>query len=483
MKSPPEQIRDDEARENDRATSSRKHARKKTKRRREGRSRQAPEGRRLGAPGLALAANVALRLCLVTPFAWSQPHDVNEHVAGRRRASCARSATRSPCSRPRTARADLAAGRRALLDGADAEVIALGPAVPDLAPEPDRRPGRRARANLVARARARAIRRRPRLRAGPAEPLVPRAARRAARSTVATLLLAGAARLPARARRSASGCSARIDALVATSPETAAAAARALPRRLPRSSREGVDTELFRPGREAAADRARVAADRAAARARACCARCDELPGWELVLLRTKPLAGRPTIPRALRGRVHVAHGARRRSAGAAARTRRRSSSPRSTGLARVALEAAAAGAAIAVAAGRARAAGARRAPRSRGSPRTTTLRERKLGDEARAERRGPELRRRRRASSTSSTAALGAAPARRAATATRSPTAPGSSPTCTCTRRWSHDCSIDRSRTCSTTPRRSGSARSRSPTTTSSAARSRRSSSRATAT
>jgi hypothetical protein len=25
---------------------------------------------------------VDLRICLVTPFAWSQPHDVNEHVAG-----------------------------------------------------------------------------------------------------------------------------------------------------------------------------------------------------------------------------------------------------------------------------------------------------------------------------------------------------------------------------------------------------------------
>ena len=23
-----------------------------------------------------------VRICLVTPFAWSQPHDVNEHVAG-----------------------------------------------------------------------------------------------------------------------------------------------------------------------------------------------------------------------------------------------------------------------------------------------------------------------------------------------------------------------------------------------------------------
>ena len=25
---------------------------------------------------------MALRICLVTPFAWSQPHDVNEHVTG-----------------------------------------------------------------------------------------------------------------------------------------------------------------------------------------------------------------------------------------------------------------------------------------------------------------------------------------------------------------------------------------------------------------
>ena len=25
---------------------------------------------------------MGLRVCLVTPFAWSRPHDVNEHVAG-----------------------------------------------------------------------------------------------------------------------------------------------------------------------------------------------------------------------------------------------------------------------------------------------------------------------------------------------------------------------------------------------------------------
>src|SRR5918911_327142 len=71
---------------------------------------------------------MSLRVCLVSPFAWSQPHDVNEHVAGiagglRRLGHHV--TVLAPSSRP----ADLVAGRRALLDGADAEVIALGPAV------------------------------------------------------------------------------------------------------------------------------------------------------------------------------------------------------------------------------------------------------------------------------------------------------------------------------------------------------------------
>src|SRR5881394_4375385 len=70
-----------------------------------------------------------LRICLVTPFAWSQPHDVNEHVAGiadeLRRLGHAVTIL-APSNRAR----DLAAGRRALLDGLQADVVALGPAVP-----------------------------------------------------------------------------------------------------------------------------------------------------------------------------------------------------------------------------------------------------------------------------------------------------------------------------------------------------------------
>jgi len=72
---------------------------------------------------------MARRVALVTPFAWSQPHDVNEHVAGLARELRLRGndvTVLAPSNRAR----ELAAGRRALATGADAELIALGPAVP-----------------------------------------------------------------------------------------------------------------------------------------------------------------------------------------------------------------------------------------------------------------------------------------------------------------------------------------------------------------
>src|SRR3982751_1787977 len=72
---------------------------------------------------------MGLRVCLVTPFAWSRPHDVNEHVdglAGELRALGHEVTVLAPSTRA----ADLVAGRRALLDGVAAEVIALGPAFP-----------------------------------------------------------------------------------------------------------------------------------------------------------------------------------------------------------------------------------------------------------------------------------------------------------------------------------------------------------------
>ena len=72
-----------------------------------------------------------------------------------------------------------------------------------------------------------------------------------------------------------------------------------------------------------------------------------ELPGWDVVLLRTRPLIGRPAIPRDLAGRVHVRTA--RDAAGRAAILNPASIFvPGVEGLRRVTLEAAAAGCAIA---------------------------------------------------------------------------------------------------------------------------------------
>src|SRR5579862_9788552 len=72
---------------------------------------------------------MAYRIALVTPFSWSQPHDVNAHVAGlahELRGRGHRVTVLAPSNRAR----ELAAGRRALVNGLDADVVALGPAVP-----------------------------------------------------------------------------------------------------------------------------------------------------------------------------------------------------------------------------------------------------------------------------------------------------------------------------------------------------------------
>src|ERR1700756_1562934 len=72
---------------------------------------------------------MALRICLVTPFAWSQPHDVNDHVAGVAEALRRRGHEVTVVA-PSARAADLLAGRRALARGERADVIAVGPAVP-----------------------------------------------------------------------------------------------------------------------------------------------------------------------------------------------------------------------------------------------------------------------------------------------------------------------------------------------------------------
>ncbi|HKC21734.1 MAG TPA: glycosyltransferase family 4 protein, partial [Gaiellaceae bacterium] len=227
-----------------------------------------------------------MRLCLVTPFSWSQPHDVNEHVAGvaHELRSLGHSVTILASSNKAK---ELAAGRRALLDGLDADVVALGPAVPI---------SRRSRIGVPVGARANLSLA---LEAGRFdvvhgfEPGLPSlsylALRDASALTVATFL--SPERLsypPGRAQRDR--LLARLDALIATSEETAVAAAVRFPGRYEVIS-EGVDPELFRPGPKR---NVMVVEWRPTERPllRGVLRELAELPDWELVVLRTKPLTG-----------------------------------------------------------------------------------------------------------------------------------------------------------------------------------------------
>jgi glycosyltransferase involved in cell wall biosynthesis len=243
---------------------------------------------------------VALRICLVTPFAWSQPHSVNEHVAGIA-AALRRRGHYVTVLAPSNRATDLRAGRRALARKEDAALIALGPAIPVTRRSQLGIPvGVRANMALaLAEGRFDVVH--------GFEPGLPSLSYLALREThsltVASFLSPERISYPpARSRRER--LLARTDALLATSEETAAAAKERFPGDY-RLLSEGVDTDLFRPRPK----RRLIAAEwrsseRAAARGVIRALR--DLEDWELVLLRTKALAGRPSIPRALRDRVSV---------------------------------------------------------------------------------------------------------------------------------------------------------------------------------
>jgi len=283
---------------------------------------------------------MGLRVCLVTPFAWSRPHDVNEHVAGVAAGLRALGHTVTVLA-PSTRAADLIAGRRALLDGRGEEVIALGPAMPV---------SRRSRIGVPVGVRANlslALARGSYDVVHGFEPGLPSlsylALRDAHALAVATFL--SRERLgypPGRAQRER--LLGRIDALLATSEATAEAANVRLPGDY-RVLSAGVDTELFRPAEKA---NLVVFEWRPGERAlhRAVTRALRQLPGWELVLLRTKPLAGRPTISRSLRGRAHV-RTLRDGPARSSLLNRTAIFVPGFDGLDRVRLEALAAGAAV----------------------------------------------------------------------------------------------------------------------------------------
>jgi predicted metal-dependent phosphoesterase TrpH/glycosyltransferase involved in cell wall biosynthesis len=284
---------------------------------------------------------VGLRICFVTPFAWSQPHEVNAHVAGTA-AALRRLGHEVTVLAPSSRTRDLVDGRRALARGAGAEVIAVGPAIPI---------SRRTSMGVPVGVRAN-------LRLALAsgrydvvhgfEPGVPSLSYVALTSThaltAATFFSPDRLSYPPRRSRR-DRLRTRVDALLATSRATAEAAAERFEgdyTLIP----IGVDADLFRP----AAKRLSIALElepggRTTTRAVARLLR--DLPGWELVLLHTKPLGFRPPIPRDVRKRVHV-RAVRRPEQRAAALGEAAIFVPAPDGEERLELEAAAAGAAIA---------------------------------------------------------------------------------------------------------------------------------------
>ncbi|HZO62858.1 MAG TPA: glycosyltransferase [Gaiellaceae bacterium] len=240
-----------------------------------------------------------MRVCLVTPFSWSAPHDVNDHVAGV--AAGLRELGNTVTVLAPSGRAEhLRAGRSSLLGAADAEVIAIGPAVPISRRSSMGVPvGWRASLSVALSKGAYDI-------VHGFEPGLPSLSYLALRSsgTISVASFFSPDRLgypPGKAQRER--LLGRIDALVASSPEVAAAAGERFPGDY-RIVSPGVDTALFRPGRKS---RLIVLEWRGLERpvARSVIRMLDELPGWELTLLRTRPLSGRPYVPRRLVGRVH----------------------------------------------------------------------------------------------------------------------------------------------------------------------------------
>jgi hypothetical protein len=282
-----------------------------------------------------------LRVCLVTPFSWSQPHDVNEHVEGVAE-GLRQLGHEVTVLAPSGRAADLLAGRRALVARAREDVIAVGPAVPI---------SRRSSMGVPVGVQANLALA---LAEGGfdvvhgVEPGLPSLSYLALRDTralsVATFFSPDRLTYPpSRGRRVRLRI--RIDAFLAASEEVAVAASLRLPGDY-RVVSAGVDTELFLPAEK----RDLIVVEwRPGERplTRSVLRALRELDGWEMILLRTKPLVGRPSIPLSLRDRVHV-RTARSGPARAPLLNEAAIFVPALRGLQRVSLEAAAAGAAVA---------------------------------------------------------------------------------------------------------------------------------------
>ena len=251
---------------------------------------------------------MSLRICFVTPFSWSQPNDVNEHVRGAAEALRRRGHTVTVVA-PSSRAADLLEGRRALQRGVVGDVVAIGAAVPTSLTERVALP-MGVRANLA-----------PTLTIGdfdvvhgfePGLPSLSSAALlEAETTTAATFFSTERIAVPPRKNQRAKFL-ARVDALLGTSDEAIERASERFPgdyQAIPL----GVDTERFAPSAKQKLIVVELAPGQSAI-ARAVLRLLPTLPGWE-VAARAHRAAHPPSVDPGLgaRPRPHeVAREARR---------------------------------------------------------------------------------------------------------------------------------------------------------------------------
>ncbi|HUF01198.1 MAG TPA: glycosyltransferase [Gaiellaceae bacterium] len=288
---------------------------------------------------------MGLRICFVTPFAWSRPHEVNAHVDGVAAALRRRGHTVTVLA-PSSRASDLLAGRRILHRGGDADVIAIGPSVPV-----SRRTNVGVPVGVRANLRLALARGRYDVVHG-FEPGLPSLSYLALTSTEALTAATffSPERLGYPARRSRRDrLRIRLDALLAIAEETATAVAERFEGDY-RIVSPGVDVELFRP----LPKRQLIVVELepgARAVTRGLTRLLRDLPEWELLFVHTKPLGFRPAISRSVRGRAHV-RAIRHPEQRAAALAGAAIFVPAPAGESRLTLEAKASGAAVVPAAG-----------------------------------------------------------------------------------------------------------------------------------
>ena len=236
----------------------------------------------------------------MTPFSWSQPHDVNEHVGGvaaalRRRGHVV--TVVAPSSRA----ADLLEGRRALQRGVVGDLVAIGAAVPASLNERVAIPvGLRANLARVLSLGSFDV-------VHGFEPgmssLSSAALLEAHTTTAATFFSTERSAVPPRKNKRAK-LLARVDVLLGTSEEAIARASERFPGDYTEIS-IGVNSTVFAPATKRRVMVVELAPGQSAV-ARTMLRLLPALPGWEIVLARTAHLTRRPAIPARLRDRARV---------------------------------------------------------------------------------------------------------------------------------------------------------------------------------